>query len=235
MDSDKARQEYYGHLADEYEASRYGELRKQIYREKVDALILDTVQRFSPANRACRILDLATGSGRIAQVLDEQGYTLIGVDLTFDMLKWARGKDRNESTRITYIQANAKHLPFKEDSFDAAVSIKFTHMLGKAEWTQIRNELGRVVKPAGICVVDVVNSLRPDHLFHPKELYNWLLNRDRGQLRLWPWEFGSAFDEFDVVGLIGLQKFSNTLFGLFNHFPLKYIATHMLVVAKTQS
>ncbi len=232
VDSDEARQEYYGDLASDYEASRYGEPRRQIYREKVDALILNTVQSSFPANSACRILDLATGTGRIAQMLGGQGYTLVGVDLTFDMLKRAKERARRENTNIAYIQANAKCLPFRDGAFDATVSIKFTHMLDKAEWIQIRNELARVVKSSGICMVEVVNTLRLDRLFHLKQLYNWLFSGGGDHFGLWPWEFGSAFGRFDVVRLIGLQKFSDRLFRLFNHFPLNYIATHMLVVAK---
>jgi SAM-dependent methyltransferase len=89
-----------------------------------------------------RVLDAGCGYGRISGLIDD--YT--GVDFSPDFIEWA--KELNPGK--TFIQADLKNLPFKDQEFDWAVCSSIKQMvignLGEAEWEKIRKELLRVAK-----------------------------------------------------------------------------------------
>jgi demethylmenaquinone methyltransferase/2-methoxy-6-polyprenyl-1,4-benzoquinol methylase len=98
-----------------------------------------------------RILDVATGTGLVAQELVRQGAgTVVGLDQSEAMLGQAR--ERLAATpelghRITYVVGEAEHLPLADDEFDA---LSFTYLLRYVDdRAATMRELARVVKPGG--------------------------------------------------------------------------------------
>jgi demethylmenaquinone methyltransferase/2-methoxy-6-polyprenyl-1,4-benzoquinol methylase len=91
-----------------------------------------------------RILDLATGTGDLALVLQEKfpEAEVIGADFSPEMLEIAQEK----GVRRT-IMADARHLPFDAASFDA-VTIAFG-LRNLPDWGEGLREIGRVLQPAG--------------------------------------------------------------------------------------
>ncbi|OGW04622.1 MAG: hypothetical protein A2889_02805 [Nitrospinae bacterium RIFCSPLOWO2_01_FULL_39_10] len=73
------------------------------------------------------ILDIGCGTGYFTQFLSSYCRSIVGVDTSMDMIKYAMKKreDRSQKTevRIKYIVADAESLPFKDGSFDISVSI----------------------------------------------------------------------------------------------------------------
>ncbi|MDR2901613.1 MAG: class I SAM-dependent methyltransferase [Lactobacillales bacterium] len=65
-----------------------------------------------------RILDIGCGPGNNAAYLSALGYTVVGVDLSENMLALARQK----SPGTTFIKQDIAHLDFPESSFDHAVA-----------------------------------------------------------------------------------------------------------------
>jgi demethylmenaquinone methyltransferase / 2-methoxy-6-polyprenyl-1,4-benzoquinol methylase len=91
-----------------------------------------------------RVLDVATGTGLVAQALVERGFRVTGVDQSPEML--ARARARFDS-RVELVEASAEALPFGDASFD---HLTFTYLLRYVDDPAATvRELARVVRPGG--------------------------------------------------------------------------------------
>jgi ubiquinone/menaquinone biosynthesis C-methylase UbiE len=67
-------------------------------------------------------LSLACGQGQDARLLARLGATVTGIDLSEQMLGYARGHETNDPQGIEYLQGDAEDLsPFADQSFDGVV------------------------------------------------------------------------------------------------------------------
>jgi len=115
-----------------------------------------------------RLLDVATGTGDILiEALKQRPDTLaIGSDFTFEMM--LRGKPKAGAEKIRWNTADALHLPFPDESFDAVTSGFGVRNFIDRE--RAFREQRRVLKPGGrvICLEiskPPKNLLRPFFLF----------------------------------------------------------------------
>ena len=92
-----------------------------------------------------RVLDVATGTGMVAQALHARyGCAIVGVDQSADMLQLARTRD---GVYETIVEGRAEELPFPDATFD---HLSFTYLLRYVEDpAATMRELARVVKPGG--------------------------------------------------------------------------------------
>jgi len=96
------------------------------------------------------VLDVGCGVGVTTCYLAKNiGCNIVGIDLSDDMLKWAR--ERAEKKKLTdkvkFMQADAAKLPFDDNTFDAVISESVTTFI---EDKQAAIEgYKRVVKPRG--------------------------------------------------------------------------------------
>ena len=92
------------------------------------------------AFKDCRtILDIGVGTGRFAQYFNETGFAVVGVDVSLPMMKQAQEKGVRDLVR-----ADAHHLPFRDQSFDASLMIHLLHLV--SDWVCVVHEVGRVTK-----------------------------------------------------------------------------------------
>jgi demethylmenaquinone methyltransferase / 2-methoxy-6-polyprenyl-1,4-benzoquinol methylase len=90
------------------------------------------------------VLDVATGTGLVAQALVERGFRVTGVDQSPEML--ARARARFDG-RVELVEASAEALPFGDASFD---HLTFTYLLRYVDDPAATvRELARVVRPGG--------------------------------------------------------------------------------------
>ena len=92
-----------------------------------------------------RVLDVATGTGMVAQALrDRYGCSVVGLDQSGDMLAVARSRD---GVYESVVEGRAEKLPFPDASFD---HLTFTYLLRYVEDpAATMRELARVVKRGG--------------------------------------------------------------------------------------
>src|ERR1051325_1860460 len=100
-----------------------------------------------------RILDLGSGPGTYVRILKERGFTCFGLDYSWNVISVAKSKD----CRGSYLQAEAYHLPFQKDTFDALTCVGVTQSLALAR--NAISEMSRVLKPEGYLFLDGLNSL----------------------------------------------------------------------------
>jgi demethylmenaquinone methyltransferase/2-methoxy-6-polyprenyl-1,4-benzoquinol methylase len=68
------------------------------------------------------LLDLGSGTGKLAKeaLLQYPNAHIVAADFTFDMMKI--GNQENQATTLSWCAADALHVPFPDNSFDAVVS-----------------------------------------------------------------------------------------------------------------
>ena len=90
------------------------------------------------------VLDVATGTGLVADRLLRAGHPVTGLDQSAEMLDVARARFDG---RVDLVLASAESLPFADASFD---HLTFTYLLRYVEEpSAVLRELARVVRPGG--------------------------------------------------------------------------------------
>ncbi len=90
------------------------------------------------------VLDVATGTGLVAERLVERGFHVTALDQSAEMLAVAR---RRFGDLIQLVEASATELPFPDASFD---HLTFTYLLRYVDDpAAVLTELARVVRPGG--------------------------------------------------------------------------------------
>ncbi len=98
-------------------------------------------------------LDVATGTGHTAFALAPHVSTVVGADLTPEMLDEARKlQAQNGLNNVAFQIADAHRLPFGDGAFDLVVSRRAPHHF--ADIHRALGEMRRVVKPGGRLVID---------------------------------------------------------------------------------
>lgn len=132
------------------------------WRKKVLKLVSDTKPE--------TVLDIATGTGDLAILMNESGAKKItGIDISEGMMQVGRKKvaDKNLSDKIELILADSESMPFPDNSFDA-ITVGF----GIRNFEHLEKglaEILRVLKPGGIFVI--LETSVPEKFPH-KQGYN---------------------------------------------------------------
>lgn len=92
-----------------------------------------------------KILDIGCGNGKIAHTLEDNGFTVFGIDLARNAIKFSRDKYRLSKTFV----ADAAKLPFKDKSFDLVIDIGLLHCISPPNRHGIKEEIIRVTKKRG--------------------------------------------------------------------------------------
>jgi SAM-dependent methyltransferase len=126
------------------------------------------------------LLDVPCGFGRHAIPLAAAGYRVTGVDRSQALLDEARRRAGN-SRRPKLARADYRDLPFRDETFDAAINLYSSlGYLGDEEDTKALAEIGRVLRPGGSLVIDIVHR---DLLLNRFREQDWeLLGEGRLQL-----------------------------------------------------
>lgn len=93
-------------------------------------------------NEGERILDIATGSGYLVRnLLDKNANAFI---VCLDVDSKSLSKTRSELPDMNYVRADARHLPFKNSSFDCVVT--WSALVHINDWRGVIDESFRVSK-----------------------------------------------------------------------------------------
>ena len=103
------------------------------------------------------LLDVPCGFGRHAVPLAGAGYRAVGVDRSQTLLDEARRR-AGGARGPQLVRADYRDLPFPDASFDAAVNL-FTSLgyLGDEQDTQALAEIGRVLRPGGRLIIEIMH------------------------------------------------------------------------------
>lgn len=219
--------------AEVYDLKRFSNFLGKFYSDLTNAILY----RVLDVKKGEKVLDLATGTGRVSVGLAEKGIDILGVDLTWKMLEHAKRKASDRGLKnIHFNVANALHLPFKNDTFDKIVSIRFFHILPFAMQKSIIEEVSRVLKPGGTFVAEFNSPFAG--------LFLWALRRDH--LVIWPRQVRELFKGLKVVKTVGVMlpgvgrvarfnlNAASFLGRLLTFFPFNHLSNQILIVAKKE-
>ncbi|WP_164855907.1 SAM-dependent methyltransferase [Lujinxingia sediminis] len=118
---------------------------------------VDFIRKSLKLKRGSRILDLACGFGRHAIGLAEEGYEMVGIDLSMPLLQKALADARQRSTNVKFIHGDMRELNFNE-VFDGCY-VWDTSVGYFDDRTNLRVFQGiqRALKPGGRILIDVIN------------------------------------------------------------------------------
>jgi len=98
-----------------------------------------------------RVLDVGCGTGRTTIPLYQQGFEVVGVDMTPAMIDTARSIASQQGLAINYEVGDATHLPYHNESFDHALFSfnGWAQIPGRANRAAALSEIYRVLRPGG--------------------------------------------------------------------------------------
>jgi ubiquinone/menaquinone biosynthesis C-methylase UbiE len=106
------------------------------------------------------LLDVPCGFGRHSVPLAAAGLRVVGVDRAEPLLDEARRRAGGERWP-KFVRADYRDLPFRDESFDAAINM-FSSLgyLGDEEDARALAEIGRVLRPGGRLVIEIMHRDR---------------------------------------------------------------------------
>ena len=112
-----------------------------------------------------KILDVGTGTGRIARELVKKGVEITGVDISLIRIKTSaknRESTQTGSSNYELINADGQFLPFEDSSFDAIVCLRTLKYF--PDYQLGIREMSRVLKPGGRMVLSISNLYSIDFI-----------------------------------------------------------------------
>lgn len=88
------------------------------------------------------ILDVGTGTGRVALLFAAGGAKVTAIDASEEMLAVARKRAAEQSANVTFMTGDAHALDFRDRAFDVAVSLRV--VMHSPKWRACVSELCRV-------------------------------------------------------------------------------------------
>lgn len=123
-----------------YERTRYRSLDQKLVDRLERRALARLVGRASRPDDA--VLDMPSGYGRAAGILDERGGRVVAADRSVEMLRAARGREHGA---VAHVGADARGLPFGEGAFDGVVCLRLVqHLPDAASRAAVFGELARV-------------------------------------------------------------------------------------------
>jgi len=154
--------------------------------------------------KGAKILDMACGTGSQSIAFAKRGFSVVGVDLSPDMLARAKKKVKT-GYDATFLCQDSSHIPYENSHFDLAVVSFGLHDMPEEVGSAILEEMKRVTKPNGdIIIVDYDRPLNS-------------LSAFLGHAIAKIWE-GKYYDHFLKIGL---KNYLNKV-GLKGHTKVNY-------------
>ena len=141
-----------GYLSD-HSARLYDLGVEVLFTGMADAMRRQVIGELTGLPRAASILDVGCGTGRLLQQLGAAlpRAELTGIDLSEAYVRHARAQLGGAARVET---GNAESLPYRDQSFDAVVSVFMFHELPKRVRRRVFSEMVRVLKPGGVLVLE---------------------------------------------------------------------------------
>jgi len=103
------------------------------------------------------LLDMGTGTGRIAFALSQRAKLVIGMDISSEMLQVAQ-ENRKDRKNLFLLLGDGENTPFQNSSFDAVISVGTFESID--DLSSVFRETARILKPGGRFLFTKMNQQR---------------------------------------------------------------------------
>lgn len=137
-------------------ASIYDETGQARFSLRAWQVTRDHLRRLLP--HATTILELACGTAAAATAMARDGYRVIGLDLSREML--LEGRERAAGAGVPLLCAEMQHLPFAAESFDVVTAYydAVNYLTAPGALRAMLAEAARVLRPRGLVVFDFLTT-----------------------------------------------------------------------------
>jgi len=201
-------------------AGDWERIRKSYFDDRVTSL---AIEKLLP--RDLTLADIGCGTGSLTFELARFARKVIGVDLSTEMLRRARGiaKER-EIHNVEFRQGDALKLPLDSHSVDAAFCVMVLHFL--ADPSRVVEGLCRVVRPGGsVILVDLVQHKQ--EWMREQMAHQWL-GFERISIDQWFRGAGVTNVDYDLTGSFAGEKMARN-----GNRPVEIFVARASVPAKT--
>ena len=109
-------------------------------------------------NNVSVIFDLGCGAGRHCVYLAQQEFGIVGIDLSKASLKIAKEWIRKERLpNVQLVRGVMTHVPFKDNCFDAVISVSVIHHAMKSDIIRTIEEIHRILRAGGLFLANLVS------------------------------------------------------------------------------
>jgi ubiquinone/menaquinone biosynthesis C-methylase UbiE len=143
-----------------YDYREFWEDDKRAYEDASERLAIGKL--FKTVKKSGIIIDIGCGYGRLFNEYRDFD-TIVMMDYSINNLKNTQNtvlnylkEDRKEFAKVYFVAADAQNLPFKNDTFNAAISVRIVHHLTSPE--KFISETGRVLKNNGLFILEFANK-----------------------------------------------------------------------------
>jgi ubiquinone/menaquinone biosynthesis C-methylase UbiE len=150
----------YDSLAPEYHRERFLDPTGQYDFNETQILLTDLLASLpSTSTTPWSMLDVATGTGKVAVTVAQSGRSIIALDAAPGMLRQCRARAQAEGldSHLALTAASATQLPYCDNTFACVFSFRFLHLFPYAAYPALLREMARVVKPGGYVIVEMKN------------------------------------------------------------------------------
>jgi SAM-dependent methyltransferase/uncharacterized protein YbaR (Trm112 family) len=124
-----------------------------------------------PEGDGRRFLEVGCNWGRWCVSAARRGYEVVGVDPSLLGVRAARRVAEQLGVEATYVVADARHLPFPDDSFDVVFSYSVFQHFARDDALAAFDEVGRTLRPEGLAMIQMAN------VWGARSLWNQLRER----------------------------------------------------------
>jgi tRNA (uracil-5-)-methyltransferase TRM9 len=176
-----------------------------------------------------RLINLGCGHGADSLPFKD-GFELHGLDFSRGMIRQAQRYAQKYNFRMNLLAADLMHLPYKNDSFDFAISVaSYHHIKGRENRLAALLELKRILKPGGEAFITVWNRGQLKFWLKGKETLVGWQTRERVYNRyyyLYSYRDLKADIKkagFQISSIVPEKSFS---------FPMKYFSRNICALVK---
>ncbi len=149
-------------VAASYERRRFHSVVGKVVDHLEKEALRRALRQLPPGSSVCEV---ASGTGRMTEVLLEACYPTLATDISPAMLSIARGKLSSKEGLQGVVLCDATSLPFQTGSFDAVVAVRFMSHLPPPVRTLVWEELARICRSRVIVSVQMPFSLKFLHRY----------------------------------------------------------------------
>jgi len=129
-------------IADRYDPERFhNSVWGRLYPILEERIIAKALRKYASGTRA---LDAACGTGRVTLLLQKLGFAVVGCDISASMMNVARRKVNEDSRAPSFVQADARRLPYRDSSLDIVSCVGLVMHLDQTPRVEVLRELRRV-------------------------------------------------------------------------------------------
>lgn len=143
MDKTKTTIETYNKIVEEYVK----------IRDKDEKVLRKHLNKFLEYLKGKRILDVGCGPGRDVKYFKKKGYNPIGIDLSEEMIKFAR-----RTCDAEFKIMDMRKLEFESSSFDGVWCSASLFHLPRKDFKVVLKEIYRILKPQGILYISMIEG-----------------------------------------------------------------------------